>query len=212
MSKRIDLTGQRFGWLVVIESAENTSAGQARWRCRCDCGRETIVRGDKLRRGYTVSCGHYNGKNPTTCRTRPQKHRNTHTRLYNIWAAMKQRCYNPHTQHYARYGGRGITVCDEWLQDFQKFWDWAMTNGYQDKLSIDRIDNDKGYSPDNCRWASQKEQANNISRNRRITFAGQTLNLSQWCEALNIDHKLVDSRLRRGWSPEEALGLVPRKK
>lgn len=158
MSKLIDLTGQRFGRLVVLGRAENSRSGQAMWKCKCDCGQEIIAPGNDLRRGHTHSCGCFRKDKTLETHT---VHGGNGTRLHNIWCAMKQRCYYPSYQCYKDYGGRGITVCDEWKDDFSAFRNWALSHGYQDDLSIDRIDNDKGYSPDNCRWATATEQRQN---------------------------------------------------
>lgn len=209
MGKFIDLTDQRFGRLTVIERAENASDGRAQWRCQCDCGNGTIVRGKDLRNMHTTSCGCLGIERRRESTT---IHGKCGTRLRNIWGGMKDRCYNPQNARYCRYGARGITVCTEWLHDFQAFWDWAIANGYHDNLSIDRIDNDKGYSPDNCRWATSKQQNNNVSTNRRVTHNGKTMTLAQWCEAKKVPRSSVYDRLYRGWTVEEALGLVPRNK
>lgn len=206
MAKLIDLTGQRFGRLTVIERA---GAKPTRWLCECECGRKIEINAYSLNSGRTTSCGCF----ARECSAERKKtHGNAYTRLYNIWCCMKQRCLNPNHISYCNYGGRGITVCAEWLHRFQSFYDWAMANGYRDDLSIDRIDNDKGYSPDNCRWATIKEQHNNTRANRKIFFAGRTMTMAEWREELQISKGTVDARRALGWTPEEALGLVPRKK
>ena len=142
--KAIDLTGQRFGRLTVLERAGTDSRREAVWRCICTCGNEIYVQGHHLRCGNTQSCGCLRVDTATT-------HGESRSRLYHIWFGMKTRCYNPNTKDFKNYGGRGITVCPEWLYDFPAFQKWAIANGYRDDLTIDRIDNDKGYSPDNCR-------------------------------------------------------------
>lgn len=165
MGKLIDLTGQRFGQLTVLERAENGNHKQPRWKCRCDCGKETIVFGHLLRNGNTKSCGCFSRELHGTLMKRSNlRHGDcsgAETRLYRIWGGMKNRCYNSHQINYKHYGGRGIAVCEEWLHDFTAFRDWAMSHGYRDDLTIDRIDNDKGYSPDNCRWVTMSEQRKN---------------------------------------------------
>lgn len=161
----IDLAGQKFGKLTVIEQKGVSKYGHATWLCKCDCGNRSVVLGRNLRNGNTSSCG---------CLQRERAGRpiekttlaKEYSRLYCVWWGMKVRCYNPKHKGYHRYGGRGITVCDEWINDFQSFCDWAMANGYDEnaprgKCTIDRIDNDKGYSPANCRWVDMKVQNQN---------------------------------------------------
>jgi hypothetical protein len=164
MSKRIEMLGKKFGKLTVIEESSQRKGNAICWVCRCDCGNITKpLNGTLLRSGQVKSCG---------ClviegnKARNTKHGCRKTRLYSIWANMKRRCYGVHASGYERYGGRGITVCKEWKNDFQAFYDWAMSHGYSDGLTIDRIDVNGNYEPSNCRW----ETLQNQQRNRRNTI------------------------------------------
>ena len=161
----IDITGQRFGYLTVLDRADNNAHNQTRWRCRCDCGRETIVVAAKLRNGHTTSCGCMGLRHATEAKIRhgDALFKNK-SRLYTIWEAMKRRCYNPNCRPYKYYGGKGVKVCDEWLE-YPGFKSWAIANGYTDSLSIDRLDSNGDYTPENCQWITMSE---NISRAKRL--------------------------------------------
>lgn len=153
------ITGQRFGRLVVMGEAQaRSSCGEIKYRCRCDCGKETTVTGTSLRNGTSQSCGCFLSD---ATKERTTTHGESHTRLYKIWDGMKQRCSNPNRQEWERYGGRGIRVCAEWAHDFAAFRDWALANGYRDDLEVDRTDNDGPYSPENCRWVTHYENMMN---------------------------------------------------
>lgn len=160
----IDLTGQTFGYLTVLERGENNPHGQARWRCRCVCGRETLVVAAKLRSGRTISCGCMGLRHATEAKIRHGDALSKgKVRLYTTWEAMKRRCCNPNCRQYQYYGGKGVKVCDEWLE-YEGFKAWALANGYADNLTIDRIDSNGDYEPANCQWITLAE---NISRAKR---------------------------------------------
>lgn len=168
--KLIDLTGQKFGRLTVIQRVakpKERKSKEAFWLCKCDCGNERIVSGYEIRSGNTKSCGCYHKDLASQVH---KKHGYCGTRLYRIYYKMKERCYKPSNDNYKYYGGLGITICDEWLNDFSTFAMWSIENGYGENLTIDRKDNTKGYSPDNCRWITIQEQQRN--RRKRGTVYG----------------------------------------
>lgn len=187
-----DLTGQRFNKLLVIGRAENSKNGTSRWICKCDCGKTTIVTCTKLTRGNTKSCGCW----------RKRRNGESRTRLYNIWNNMHKRCENPNHGHYTRYGGRGICICEDW-RHYENFKEWALSSGYKDNLSIDRINVNGNYEPNNCRWVTQKEQMNNIATNKMIIYDGKSYTASQFADFLHVPRYTIRNQMRLGWSPEK---------
>ena len=178
-----------------------------RFLCRCDCGNEIICRLPNLKSGTTKSCGCYRkfvSSNRRDC------HHLKNTRIYRIWCGMKRRCYNKHNEHFDRYGGRGIIVCDEWKTDFMNFYDWAMSNGYDDKLSIDRINNEGNYEPSNCRWANQKQQIVNSTAAIKCSLGGNIVSLSDIADILGVSFKRIRRivyMLNNGYDMNEILSL-----
>lgn len=205
MGNVIDLSGKRFGNWRVLSCAGRNKSGGAVWKCECSCGNVRIVDGRSLRSGASTNCG---------C-LRPHvgkpKHSGRNERLYGVFRGMIDRCENKNCAQYERYGGRGITVCDEWRNDYSKFRDWALSSGYQSeadkyKCTIDRIDNNKGYSPENCRWVSQKAQSNNKGNNHLLTYNGETHTITEWSEITGIRKDTLRRRIEvYGWSIARAL-------
>ena len=202
MSRCVDITGQRFGKLVVVGKTENKGKLTA-WKCLCDCGNETTITTGHLKSGHTKSCGCIKIERLTT-------HGKSKERLYDVWIGLKQRCNNQNSREYKHYGGRGIKVCKEWL-DYQAFRDWALQNGYKENLprgkcTLDRINVNGNYEPDNCRWVSQAEQTLNTRRSRKMTLGNETLTAKEWAEKLNVPYGRIISRVNKlGWSDKEAL-------
>ena len=187
---------------MVKERAENYISPKGKrdtqWKCMCDCGKMTTARGADLTSGRKKSCG---------CLQKDHaiKHGMEGTRLYRIWHGMKDRCKNENGKNYANHGGRGISICEEWCNDFQAFYDWSMENGYQDGLTIDRRDNDGNYEPSNCRWTTAKVQANNRRSNRMIEYEGESHTEAEWGEITGLGRSVVHQRLKEGWSIKKTL-------
>lgn len=205
MSKLKSLVGQVFGRLTVIERAENhvQPSGQikAMWKCRCNCKNKTecVVSGSNLNGNHVKSCGCIRKE------TSPHKtHGKSGSRIYYIWNDMKARCYNPKDKFYYCYGGRGITVCEEW-QEFKPFYDWAMAHGYRDNLTIERISPNGNYEPSNCKWATKKEQANNTRRNHYIIYNGEKRSMAEWAKLKKLTYSKLQHRIQRGWNIDTAL-------
>lgn len=207
MGKFIDLSGETFGRLTVKHRAQDiilpSGSKKTMWRCICSCGVTKDVWSHSLISGTTTSCG---CKQREVVTARNTTHGLCKNRIYRIWCAMKTRCYNPSFFEYAEYGGRGITICDEWFNDFEAFYNWAICNGYDKNLSIDRINVDEGYSPENCRWATRSEQNNNRRNCVELTFRGEKHTMAEWARIVGIPYQTLKDRIRRyGWSTEKAL-------
>lgn len=209
-SHRIDLTGQRFGRLTVTGVAPRLKPNDdTRWHCQCDCGEPRIVRSKALRRGMTLSCRCYT-KEVTAKRNATRDFlvvRNA--REYAVWFGMRARCHNPDHIGYADYGGRGIAVCERWRESFEAFLEDMGKRPAG--MSIDRIDNDGPYAPDNCRWATQKEQMRNTSRNHYVEANGERLIVTDWAAKTGISVALIHDRIKRGWSEADAVSRPPRR-
>ena len=204
MSKFIDRTGQKFGRLTLIERVENNKFNQVQWKCRCDCGKEVIVKAYSLTTGQTKRCGCLK-KEQDFINIIKVKHRKCNTRLYNIWRDMKWRCNSPKSKRHKFYYDKGIKVCQEWQEDFMNFYDWAMANGYKDNLTLDRINDDGNYETKNCRWATITEQNNNQSNNIRIKYNESEYTLSELSKIYNIKRATLYDRIKRGWTIDEPL-------
>lgn len=206
-----NLIGCRFGRLLVIRQDGKTNNGNAKWLCECDCGNTKSVASWSLRSGKTQSCGCIKKEqNKESCTTHGEASGNNKTRLYKIWSGIKTRCYNQSRyDSYKKYGARGISMCDDWKTSYESFRDWALKNGYNDQLTIDRINPKGSYCPNNCRWANQKQQQNNRTNNHYITFRGETKTMAEWSELAGFGRSVIQHRLERNWSVENAL-LEPR--
>lgn len=196
MSKCKNLIGQKFGRLTVIGLSERQSR-KTYWVCQCDCGNISEHRSDGLLNGSIKSCGCYKREISAENVSKNHTHKQSGTRLYQIWQGLKGRCYDINDKRYERYGGRGITVCDEWKNDFTSFYRWAIDNGYDETLTIDRINNNGNYEPSNCRWATFKEQANNRSSNIHYKIGNVTKSLSEWCELFGLPSSTILARYSR---------------
>ena len=195
-----NLTGQRFGRLTVVEYAGNAGKNQ-QWKCECDCGSVLTARGPRLKSGRTKSCGCLQRDG---ARSLMRTHGMRYTPEYAIWRGIKKRCHNPLAADFSRYGGRGVTVCQEWQSSFAAFFAHVGSRP-SPSHQIDRIDNERGYEPGNVRWATPSENQRNTRANRLVAVDGETLCVSEWSERTGIKAKVIFARLRRGWSIEKTL-------
>ena len=194
-----DLTNKKFGKLLVISFAEKKKkpSGQYSyyWFCKCDCGKTIKVSATHLKSGHTQSCGCH--KNTMDGKSKD--------RLCQIWRAIKARCNNEKNNRYKYYGLKGIKVCNEWMSNYSEFENWAISNGYADNLTIDRIDNNGNYEPSNCRWIDNKKQQRNKSNNVFITYKNETHCIAEWAEIKGIKPATLHSRYKKKWEVEKIL-------
>lgn len=197
----MELIGKKIGKLFVVEKTnEKASNGEYKYKCICECGKEKNIRGSNLKNGNSKSCGCYN----VIKRSKVSKgYRQNNLRLYNIYQNMKERCYNKNFKEYKHYGGRNIKICEEWQSDYRKFYEWSMNNGYNNNLTIDRINVDGDYEPKNCRWITRQEQAYNKRNSKYITYKGETKTLAEWSKELNMSQPKLRYRIMN-WDIEQA--------
>jgi hypothetical protein len=199
MPAKLNLAGQRFGRLIVLEVHDQDARRAYRWKCRCDCGHETVVRGSQLKSGVTRSCG----CGIREAASRPRKHGQTRTPLYKRWRAMIERTRNPNNDEFHNYGGRGIDVCERW-KSFENFAaDMGAT--FDEALTLERRDVNGNYSPQNCYWATAKQQTRNKRNNHVVEWRGRRMVVTDWAELLGLNPNTVVHRLRRDWSVDRAL-------
>lgn len=199
MPKALDLTNQKFGRWTVI-SLSNSHKGKGRyWNCQCECGNEALVSGGTLRSGASKSCGCFKVEMQTS-------HGMYNTPEYRAWVDMKTRCLKEDHKSYHNYGGRGIKICNRWLESFENFYS-DMGNRPSNKHSLDRINNDSDYEPNNCRWTTSKEQNSNKRTNTAIEFNGEINTRTKWAEILGINHETIRFRLSHGWEVKDAFTI-----
>lgn len=215
-----DIVGKKYGEWTILGYAPKVNR-MKRVKCQCSCGKICERYFKHLKSGASKSCGHQNWKE--NCRQIGKgnlKYTNFNvadTRLYSTWKNMKKRCYCKNNERYKNYGARGIKICDEWLNDFMSFYNWAINNGYKENLTIDRINNDGNYEPNNCRWATAKQQANNrrkLKTSRYLTYKNKSQTVTEWCKEYNINYSTLSCRINKlKWNDEKALkDFIERKK
>ena len=203
MAKCIDLVGQYFTNWFVESRAPNGKYGTVMYNCLCKCGNKGVVSSQALRLGKSKSCGCLQGELISKSR---KTHGMTDSRLYDIWCSMKSRCNTPSVSNYKNYGARGIHVCEKWLHNFEAFRDWAIAAGYSDDLSLDRIDVNGNYEPDNCQFIPIKDQARNKRNTHYVEYNGEQLSLPEACEKAGLDYDVVKQRINRlKWDDQRAL-------
>lgn len=201
MPPLIDLTGQSFGRLLVL-SLEKRNGTNTTWNCECVCGNKKVILGRLLRNGGTKSCGCLSIEDK---KTRHITHGQSKTRLYSVWAQMIKRCHNEKYFQYYLYGGRDIKVHPQWKEDFKSFYEWSMENGYEEHLTIDRIEVNDNYNPSNCRWVTMKTQQNNRRNNIVVEINGELMTIAELSEKTNINSKVLYARYGKGWRGEKLI-------
>lgn len=200
-----ELVGRKFNRLTVLRIAGKNKYNRPMVERSCDCGNKIITEATRVKNGVTKSCGCLQSEFASN---QFKTHGLTNTRLYRIWQSMISRCENKNNNRYYAYGRRGIRVCDDWRNDFMAFYNWAMENGYRDNLTIDRKDNDKDYSPRNCKWSTSYEQANNKRTNRTVEYKGVRKNVKQWVNYFGFNYKYFHEKLKKcEWSIEKLLEI-----
>jgi hypothetical protein len=202
--RKHELLGRQFGYLLVKCEVQKKGGNKSpRWYCTCICGGSTTTTTNQLVTGGTVSCGCFQKEKAAT---QFKEHGLSGKPLYNRWRWMMQRCYNQNNRSYVHYGARGIRVCTRWHNPVTFYED--NIDSFQKELELERIDNERGYSPENCKWVTRKDQCNNTRRNRQFTFGDETQNLAQWANKLSVKDRTLRSRIRLGWNIEDVL-LTP---
>ena len=205
MRRNSDLSGQRFGRLTVLYKTDKTKYGKALWHCKCDCGNFKDTISTSLKNGDVKSCGclqkEVRKENALHLDKVRLKHGMSDNRLYRIYNDMVSRCYRKSINGYENYGGRGIRVCDEWLGEdgFKNFMSWSFANGYNEELTIDRLDSNGHYEPNNCKWSTRKEQANNTRATIFLEYGREKHSLTEWSEITGIRKGTLYTRMRKGW-------------
>ena len=212
MCKIVDLTGKRFGRLIVISKGKERLYGKPTWLCKCDCGKMKCAITQSLKNGDVKSCGCLQAETRRRNAMHLDEVRKRHgmydSRLYRIYTNMVSRCYRKSVHGFENYGGRGIKVCEEWIgkDGFRNFMKWSFANGYSDELTIDRLDNNKNYEPTNCKWSTRKEQANNTRVTIQLEYNGEKHSLTEWSEITGIKKGTIYKRIRKGLNIGNALG------
>lgn len=212
--KREKYINKKYNKLIILSIIKNDyDINKTKVLCKCDCGNEKVIYLGNVIRGLTKSCGCIRKKNGYKQGTNKKTHGQSKTKLYRVYKNVINRCYNKNHDHYKHYGGRNIKMCDEWLNDFMSFYNWAYDNGYTDMLTIDRIDNNGNYEPNNCRWVDMSVQSNNKRNTVYLTYNNKTQSMKQWANELGLNYEHFRYRIRnKSMSIDEAIADLKRSK